>query len=135
MKTLEQLIHEDLPVGALAIHETGAFIQLHLNNIFFIPVMDEYLSVNSYFYTSDKWKPTTAHDAGIDPETLPIPEPFWTGWVVSQNGPCEVLEFVKGKYWPPEGFDEEGYQEPNYFRFKDGSGCYESDCKPCLPPK
>ena len=124
MKTLEQLIAEGLPVGALAIHETGAFIQLHLNNIFFIPVMDEYLSVNSYFYTSDKWQPTTAHDSDIDPVTLPIPEPFWTGWVVHRLGINERYQF-----------EELSGNQVRIFTGGWPKEYLKSDCQPCLPPK
>jgi hypothetical protein len=152
MATLKQLIEDGLQVGALVksrIIESyygdevgsesnavwqwdGTYLNCILtdNNLFQI---GDQIRVG---YQPNIFEPTTAHDAGIDRNTLPIEEPFWTGFTMCPDGKIrEILESVEGEYFPPEGFDGEGYQEPDYFKFTDGSCCYEYDCQPCLPPK
>ena len=135
MNTLKELIDDGLPVGALVEHiHYRIKMQLHTDSRWYVLKQGKYLAQESIYHVLESWQPTTAYDSDIDPKTLPIPEPFWTGFAMCPGGTHEILEFVEGEYWQPQGFDDEGYQEPNYFKFKDGSGCYEYECQPCLPP-
>ena len=141
MKTLQKFIDDGLPVGALVnVYELINETTFQWNGKIFtcVSIPDPWYqfgdSILEDDYSTLEAEPTTAYDSRIDPETLPISEPFWTGWAMCPYGTHEIIEFVEGEYWQPQGFDDEGYQEPNYFKFKDGSGCYEYECQPCLPP-
>ena len=138
MATLKQLIEDGLKVGALVeyvinenyyCYETGSELTSvwqwdgnSLNCIF---------NDGNYFLLGDKISPpyapsafqlTTAYDSRIDPETLPIPEPFWTGWFILDRTKREITNILPC----PPGFD--------IYYNNNNSIVYSSICQPCLPP-
>jgi hypothetical protein len=75
---------------------------------------------------------TTYYDLGLE---AGHGEPFSTGWAICSDGEKrEILEFIKGYLWLSKSPYEEDYQEPDYFKFKDGTQDFVCACKPCLPP-
>ena len=134
MKTLKELIAEGLPVGALVEGEISGDILQYLypkrngGQFYDFRFGDE-----AWFeFSNMEYKPTTAYDSQIAPETLPIPEPFWTGWAIRPNakGPKEIHKI--STYAENQGFDL--LKGDKYIVFMDSYGAYKSDCKPCLPP-
>ena len=121
MNTLKELIAEGLPVGVLVASKTGAILQLHPNNAWYAPTKKRYIQKESVFYSVTTWQPTTAYDSDIDPEKLPIEEPFWTGWFVLDRIKREITKIEPCG----DGFD---------LYFYDNSIVYSSICQPCLPP-
>jgi len=128
MKTLKELIAEGLPVGALvSVYENGNGTEFQWNGEIFtcVSAPDPWYqfgdTVLEEMYNYIEAEPTTAYDSDIDPETLPIPEPFWTGWVV-----CDGYKFN------PVDYGDNGSKI-----FEDGwhQEYLKSDCQPCLPPK
>jgi len=121
MKTLQELIDDGLPVGALVKFYNRTY-QFVLNGT--TPLFQDLDSFTGYKVSPalDEigWQPTTAYDSGIDPETLPIPEPFWTGWVVWDGYKFKPIDYGDNG----SGLFEDGYHM-QYIK---------SDCKPCLPP-
>lgn len=64
---------------------------------------------------------TTAFNCGIDPEKLKIPEPYWTGYCVSNKNILYIHFF--------DGTED---------LFKDGQLVFHTkrdECRPCLRPK
>jgi hypothetical protein len=153
MATLKQLIEGGLQVGALVksrIIESyygdevgsesnavwqwdGTYLNCILtdNNLFQI---GDQIRVG---YQPNIFEPTTAHDAGIDRNTLPIEEPFWTGWIVASHldGPH--------KQFPNNRTEEDAFTaatgwlqiEINSKPDKKWAWPHKSHCQPCLPPK
>ena len=122
MKTLQELIAEGLPVGALVEGEISGDILQYLypkrngGQFYDFRFGDE-----AWFeFSNMEYKPTTAYDSQIDPETLPIPEPFWTGWVVWDGYKFQPIDY---------GDNGSGLFEDEYHM-----QYIKSDCKPCLPP-
>ena len=122
MKTLQELIDDGLPVGALVKFYNRTY-QFVLNGT--TPLFQDLDSFTGYKVSPalDEigWQPTTAYDSDIDPETLPIPEPFWTGWFVLDRIKREITKIEPCG----DGFD---------LYFYDNSIVYSSICQPCLPP-
>jgi len=123
MKTLKGLIAEGLPVGALVEGEISGDILQYLypkrngGQFYDFRFGDE-----AWFeFSNMEYKPTTAYDSGIDPEKLPIEEPFWTGWFVLDRIKREITKIEPCG----DGFD---------LYFYDNSIVYSSICQPCLPP-
>ena len=137
MKTLSELIAGGLPVGALVEYlitenypdfETGSELKSvwQWDGELLICIFTD----GNYFVVGDKisppyspsaFQPTTAYDSGIDPETLPIEEPFWTGWFVLDRIKREITKIEPCG----DGFD---------LYFYDNCIVYSSICQPCLPP-
>ena len=121
MKTLQELIDDGLPVGALVKFYNRTY-QFVLNGT--TPLFQDLDSFTGYKVSPalDEigWQPTTAYDSDIDPETLPIPEPFWTGWVVWDGYKFQPIDY---------GDNGSGLFEDEYHM-----QYIKSDCKPCLPP-
>ena len=122
MKTLKELIDDGLPVGALVEGEISGDILQYLypkrngGQFYDFRFGDE-----AWFeFSNMEYKPTTAYDSQIDPETLPIPEPFWTGWVVWDGYKFQPIDY---------GDNGSGLFEDEYHM-----QYIKSDCKPCLPP-
>ena len=122
MKTLQELIDDGLPVGALVEGEISGDILQYLypkrngGQFYDFRFGDE-----AWFeFSNMEYKPTTAYDSQIDPETLPIPEPFWTGWVVWDGYKFQPIDY---------GDNGSGLFEDEYHM-----QYIKSDCKPCLPP-
>ena len=122
MKTLKELIDDGLPIGALVEGEISGDILQYLypkrngGQFYDFRFGDE-----AWFeFSNMEYKPTTAYDSQIDPETLPIPEPFWTGWVVWDGYKFQPIDYGDNG----SGLFEDGYHM-QYIK---------SDCKPCLPP-
>lgn len=126
MKTLSKLIDDGLPVGALVKDEYGRFYQ-------YISTHEDgdhkvyKLNHNPLKYWIEgaddaTFQPTTAHDSNIDPKTLPIAEPFWTGWFMVENrGPMQYDPIHSDNEFSLI-FSKEGH-------------CYDVElCQPCLPP-
>ena len=135
MKTLQELIDDGLPVGALVectIEEryicefplfftstwqyNGECLACVSGDCNFFEIGDTVFES----YSPSVFQPTTAYDSGIDPETLPIPEPFWTGWVVWDGYKFQPIDY---------GDNGSGLFEDEYHM-----QYIKSDCKPCLPP-
>ena len=142
MATLKQQIEDGLQVGALVEkQENGHIYQFKASNNYGECI---FLSLNlgcnnnnkdyaGFIYSpvvnskgTEIWKLTTAYDSQVDQKTLPIDEPFWTGWVVHD---CGI-----GK---PYKFEIVDYPNSKSKIFEDGwhQEYLKSDCQPCLPPK
>ena len=119
MKTLKELIDDGLPVGAL-LKDRFNIYQFHSHNGMCTLYNLSSKSWATVFYEFTA-KPTTAYDSQIDPETLPIEEPFWTGWFVLDRIKREITKIEPCG----DGFD---------LYFYDNSIVYSSICQPCLPP-
>jgi hypothetical protein len=122
MKTLQKFIDDGLPVGALVEGEISGDILQYLypkrngGQFYDFRFGDE-----AWFeFSNMEYKPTTAYDSDIDPETLPIPEPFWTGWFVLDRIKREITKIEPCG----DGFD---------LYFYDNCIVYSSICQPCLP--
>jgi hypothetical protein len=143
MATLKKLIEDGLQVGALVeLQEFPLHCIAQWNGEIFVSVIDNgwHLEGDTVFDddgSSPEWQPTTAHDAGIDRNTLPIVEPFWTGWIVAShldgpykqfpNNRTEEDAFTAATGWLQIELDskpEKKWQWP-----------HKSHCQPCLPPK
>ena len=120
MATLKELIAEGLPVGAL-LKDRFNIYQFHCHNgmCTLYNLSSKSWATVFYEFTAE---PTTAYDSQIDPETLPIEEPFWTGWFMVENrGPMQ--------YDPIHSDNEFG------LIFSKEGHCYDVElCQPCLPP-
>lgn len=132
MATLKELIANGLQVGQLVENprsegEEGFFYSIwQFNGNDFVCVKscdwacDEGCSNGIPFPTSKMWMITTAYNSGIDPDLLPVPEPFATGWVVTQYG----YKFEPIPYEKPSNLFTDGWHRD----------FLKSDCRPCLPP-
>ena len=131
MKTLNQLIEEGLPVGAL--------VDTKYTNPLQILYIDKYycrmyntgakLEVSVQLSNSTEYKLTTAYDSNIDPKTLPIPEPFWTGWVAVDRMKDWVKFPVLRYHYSGELLTEIECSD------KINTKLSPIGCHPCLPPK
>lgn len=143
MKTLKELIESGLPVGALVESEVSGDVLQYL-----YPKKDggqfydfRFESEAWFEFTNMKYILTTAHDSGIDPETLPIAEPFWTGFAIrpktnSEGSPLYLDDtpYQIDTIEPDTVISEPHYIGPGLIHFKDGQSWPEEDCRPCLPP-
>lgn len=122
MATLQELIDNGLQVGQLARNERGSILQLHVSEIklWYLPKYQCYTGSNALYYLDSTFEPTTAYDSDIDPDLLPVPEPFATGWVVFLGAKYEVQSISKLN---------------NRVVLKNETiQPLLSDCCPCLPP-
>ena len=129
MKTLKELIAEGLPVGAILKHSNVIMIvQVIKINKSNVQVWD--FDMQTFFDVPTNWQyePTTAYDSRIDPETLPIPEPFWTGWVVVDRMKDWVRFPVLRYHYSGDLMTEIECSD------KMNSKLSPTDCQPCLPP-
>jgi len=126
MKTLQELIDDGLPVGALVKFYNRTY-QFVLNGT--TPLFQDLDSFTGYKVSPalDEigWQPTTAYDSDIDPEKLPIEEPFWTGFAMWKKlGPFKIITNLESSKYIKLEDNEDGWRE-SYLK---------ANCKPCLPP-
>ena len=127
MKTLKELIDDGLPVGALVEGEISGDILQYLypkrngGQFYDFRFGDE-----AWFeFSNMEYKPTTAYDSDIDPEKLPIEEPFWTGFAMWKKlGPFKIITNLESSKYIKLEDNEDGWRE-SYLK---------ANCKPCLPP-
>ena len=126
MKTLKELISDGLPVGAL-LKDGFNIYQFYSHNgmCTLYNLSSKSWATVFYEFTAE---PTTAYDSDIDPETLPIPEPFWTGWVVVDRMKDWVRFPVLRYHYSGDLMTEIECSD------KMNPKLSPTDCQPCLPP-
>lgn len=135
MNTLKELIAEGLPVGALVnVYELINETTFQWNGKIFtcVSIPDPWYQFGDRIleddYSTLEAEPTTAYDSQIAPETLPIPEPFWTGWVVVDRMKDWVRFPVLRYHYSGDLMTEIECSD------KINSKLSPTDCQPCLPP-
>lgn len=128
MSTLKQLITNGLKIGQLV--ENGTFVfQYSGGSDYNVVKGNELLNFsivrtdNPLFMQDTGWKITTAYDSGINPDNLPIEEPFATGWAIyTYFNPQKIIRIQGNIIWLYDFYLQEVID-------------YEIEyCTPCLPP-
>lgn len=88
MQTLNNLLQEGLVKGTVLKCYDWPLSVAQWTGEQFISVSDDGWHLVGDTIVDDEsngWEKTTAYDAGIHPEDLALPEPLWTGWILSEH--------------------------------------------------